>query len=279
MGGQRWLVAGVVAILLGASGCVSCGSKGYGLAYEAGPNCDLPECQRNQVYVFAVAGLNPAAAIALDDLRLKLNEKGFAKVATGQVVYADWMAGEMRRIHAEQPDAVFVVVGVNSAGSTAAKLVQKATADGVPVSAVVFLDADGKTPLSGLGVRTLLVGPGVMAGVESVVIPDASGYTLLTDPRTVDAVTRVLSDAAAGVALPADPGITEWSYPHAPEMRPTVDMGKSVEWAYLFDQPGNTIRPIDQPLPVAVSRPATTTTTATRPAPTGPRATQPAWWP
>src|SRR5262249_5751160 len=146
--------------------------------------------------------------------------------------------------------AVFVIVGVNSGSSTAAKLVQKATADGVPVSAVVFIDTDGKDAVTGLGVRTLVVGPGVMPGVESATINDASGYKLLTNPRTVEAVERVLNDAAAGVALPADPGVFEWSYTHAPEMRPIIDMGKSPEWAYLFDQPGNTIRPIDQPLPI-----------------------------
>src|SRR5262245_32787883 len=114
MGGQRWLLAGVLASVVAGSGCVSCGSNGYGLAHDAGPTCDLPECQRNQVYLFAVGGMNPAAALALDNLRLKLNEQGFAKVATGQTVNTGWMAGEMRRIHAENPEAVFVILGAES---------------------------------------------------------------------------------------------------------------------------------------------------------------------
>src|SRR5262249_47687126 len=158
---------------------------------------------------FAVGGMNPAGARALDALRLKLNEQGFAKVATGPTVWTGWMAGEMRRIRAAEPDAVFVIVGADSGGLAAAKLAGKAVADGLPVAAVVILDPLGKTPAPGLGVRTLTVG-GYGSGAESVSIPDATGYSLLTDPRAVEAVTRVLTEVAAGTPQPVPEVITAW---------------------------------------------------------------------
>src|SRR5690242_441925 len=128
MGGKRWLIAGLVASVVAGAVCVSCGDKGYGLAHDAGPTCELSECQRNQVYLFAVGGMNPAAVLALDDLRLKLNEKGFAKVATAQTIQTGWMAAEMRRVHADNPDAVFVLLGAESGGTSTAKLAEKTVA-------------------------------------------------------------------------------------------------------------------------------------------------------
>ena len=146
--GKRWLVAGVVAILLVGSGCVSCGNKGFAAAREVGPECELPACQRNQVYVFAVSGMNPAGIVALDTLREELNRQGFAKVGTGQPVHAWWMAREMRRIRAQEPEAVFVLLGSESGAAVAAKLAERAAADGLPVAAVVYLDADARWPFS-----------------------------------------------------------------------------------------------------------------------------------
>lgn len=265
---QLWLLTAVVVGLLTGSGCVSCGSKGYGLARDAGPECDIPECQRNQVYVFAVGGLNPAGAIALDSLRLKLNELGFAKVASGQIVHTPWMASEMRRIHAEIPDAVFVIVGTESGGPSAVKLAEKAAAEGLPLVAMVFLDADGKTPAPQLGVRTLTVGSGYgvanSTAVESMSVPNVGRYGLLTDPRTVEAVGQVLKEAALAIPYTGPSELTEWSYPHAPEMRPSVEIGKNIEWAYLFDYHGGNSRAITESVPVLAAKPSQTITTSAR---------------
>lgn len=267
MTGQRWLIAGILASLMAGSGCVSCGSKGFGLARDAGPTCDLPECQRNQMYIFAVGGLNPAGAMALDSLRLKLNEQGFAKVASGQTIHTWWMTREMRRIHAEEPEAVFVIVGAESGGSSAAKLAEKALTEGLPVGAVVLLDAEGRTPASPPGVRTLTVGGfggATTAGTESVVVPDVGRYGLLTDPRTIEAVARVLNEVAATIPLPATQVVAEWSYPHAPEMRPLVEMNTNPEWAFLFDEPGGATRAITDPLPIFATKPTAGTQTSAR---------------
>src|SRR5437867_2460531 len=121
MSGRRGLIAGVVAILLAGSGCMTCGSKGYGLAREAGPDCDVPTCQRSQVYVFVIGDMNPVHMLALESFREQLNRQGYAKVATGQTVHASWMAAEMRRIWNAEPDAVFVVIGAEGAAATAAR--------------------------------------------------------------------------------------------------------------------------------------------------------------
>jgi len=242
MGGRRWLIAGVVASLLAGSGCISCGSKGYGLALEAGPTCEFATCQRDRVYVFAVSGLNPVSMFALDGLRESLNRQGYAKVATAPSVYAGWMAAEMRRIHVDRPDAVFVVVGYESGGPTAVKLAEKAATDGMTIGGVVLIDSEGKTAAPASAIRTLAVGSvyglGSSGEVTSVVIPDAGWYKLPSDDRTVAAILAMLHDSTATIPLPAVEEVGEWSYPLAPPMRPTGNPVRDPDWIYLFDQHG-----------------------------------------
>jgi len=258
----------LLAILAGSPGCVSCASHGYGLAVEAGPNCDVPEFQRNQTYIFAVSSLNPAGILALETLRTKLNEQGFAKVATGQVWHTPWMLAEMRRITATNPEAVFVILGCEAGSPKAVRLVENALAQNLPVAGVVLLDADGKTTAPRLGVRTLTVGSGygsaATTGLESIVVPDVGRISLLTDARTVEAVTRLLNEVAMTIPVPSPVITTGWDYPQAPEDRPIIPIGSSLEWSYLFDQPGSRVTAIGDPLISTATRPAPLSTPTVR---------------
>jgi hypothetical protein len=242
--GRRWLTAGVLGILLAGPGCVCCGNKGYRAAREVGPHCDLPDSQRNRVYVFAVGGVAPPGVHALDALRARLNENGFAKVATGQCFHSEWMAREMRDILTHEPDAVFVLLGCESGCHTAVRLAERANADGLPVVGVVLIDPHGKTRPPAWGVRTLAVGAGYAdaagPGLTTVPAPDAGRFILPTDPRTVTAVIALLNDIAAGIPLPSIGEPAEWGYPYATPPRPVLGPGDAMaEWAFLFEQPGN----------------------------------------
>ena len=249
---QRSLIAGIVVSLLAGSGCETCGSRGFGRAYEAGPNCEVPTCQRNQVYVYAVSGMNPADAWGVDKLREELNKQGFSKVSCGQSLLAFTFASEMRHIHAENPDAVFVIIGSASAAPTAKKLAENAVADGLQVAAFVLLDRDGRTAMPNLGVRTLAIGgygTATPAAGETVVVANTGRYTLASDVRTVDTVTKLLNEVAWTIPQTVELE-TEWSYPHTPPARPMLDTGPYVDWSFLFDEPGGMTRAIDEGVPV-----------------------------
>lgn len=247
MTGQRWVFAGIAAILLTGSGCMSCGHRGYDLARLAGTSCELPACQRNQIHVFAMSGLNPISIMALDGLAEELHRQGFAKVATGQTIHFGWMAREMRRIRDVEPDAQFVIVGFESAGPIAVRLAERLSREGLPINGVVVIDSEGKTAAPISGIRTLAIGnvQGMLSlqTVDSVDVPDAASYGLATDSRTVNAVGRLLTDLASTVPIPVVQEVTEWEYPHAPPMRPEVDPSRYAEWMFLFDQPYAARRP------------------------------------
>jgi hypothetical protein len=262
------LIAATVVILLAGSGCETCGSKGFGVAYEAGPNCEVPTCQRNQVYVFAVCGVNPLESLALDHLREELNKQGFSKVASGHTVFAYSMASQMRQIHAENPDAAFIIIGSETGAPTAVRFAEKAVADGLPVAAFVLLDRDGHTALPNLGVRTIAIGgPGAATSAtgEAVVVAGTGRFTLASDMRTADVITRLLNEIAWTIPQTVQVE-NEWSYPHTPPARPMLDPGPHVDWAFLFDEPGGVTRAINESAPVVTSTTAKPATPAPIPA-------------
>ena len=253
MTGQRWLAIGVVAIALSASGCMTCCHDGYHLARVAGPECELPACQRNDVYVFAISSLNPISVVALDGLREQLNRLGFAKVSTGQTIHAGWMAREMRRIHEADPEATFIIIGFESGSSSAVALADKVAAKGIPLGGVVVIATDGKAPTSQMGLNVLALGKVEDLGQASAEsVPNVATYGLATDARTVEAVGNLLKEVATSIPVPSVTEASEWSYPHAPAMRVMGDPARDPQWSFLFDQYADAAQP---PPPTAPSGP------------------------
>jgi len=238
MSGRHGLIAGVVGILLMGSGCMSCGGNGYGLARQVGPECEALSCQRNRVYVFAISGLHPVEMAAVDTFRDQLNRKGFAKIGTGQAPHATWMANEIKCIRANEPDAVFVFVGVEGGALTAMNLAEKIAADGGPVAAVVMFErrCTARDPVNGC--RMLTVAEKSISADESVAL-----------------VAELLNEIAAKVKPPLIVETTSWDYKHAPEPRPHVAPGHDPEWTFLFDDgvPGPTKV---SPVPALAAKPA-----------------------
>ena len=150
MTGRNWLLFGVAATILSTAGCIIPGYDGARLSQQSGPGCDIPLTQRNQVYVFVVGGDNPLESSSVDKFREGLNAQGFANVATGPSIYYFWMASEMRRIHSEIPNAVFVIAGLDWSVPVAVKLSEKAAKEGLPVSAVVIWTAPSPLTKPGL---------------------------------------------------------------------------------------------------------------------------------
>lgn len=260
MAGQRWMILGVAAIFLASSGCLSCSHHGYDLARHSGPECDVPSCQRNGVYVFAMSSLNPVSIVALDDLREQLNRQGYSKIATGQTIHAGWMAHEMHRIHEEEPEAVFVILGFESAVPAAARLTERSISEGLPVAGVAVIASEDINTITLPRIRTLAIGrtvePANAENLESVPVPNVASYGLATDSRTIEAIGRMLTDTAVSIPMPEIVESAAWSYPFAPPMRPEVDSARDPNWVFMFDQGARAAKPPAQPTSAAQARPA-----------------------
>ena len=247
MSAKRWLTAAALAISANLSGCVSCDHAAHKSALDAGPQCDLPTCERQKVYVYMLNGLTPTGTCGLEGLRDQLAAHGFPKIGCGQVYHAGWVADEMKRVLAEDPDARFVLLGYDLGGAAAVKLAADSLKAGLPVDAVVLLDPMGKGGMTQTGVRTLLVTSGAgrspVPHTESVSIPDVGHYRLPTHPQTVAVVCHLLNEIAAQQMHPEIETFPMWSYEHAPPPRVTPIPG-AVEWNLLSDRPGGATTPL-----------------------------------
>ncbi len=241
MSKRRWAICVLLATVLANTGCVACCHKTHQKAWENGADCDIPTPCRGQVHVFMMHGLTPSTDCGLNALRMKLGESGFAKIGTGELCHAGWVKSEIDCIRLNDPDARFVLLGYDYGGATAVSLARDLTAKGVPVEAVVLLDPIGCGDVPS-GVRTLLVTSGKVTSrvphSERICVPDASHFGLPTHPVTVATITALLTNIAVQYCQPPVEEVPEWSYPHAPEVRPVVKAQPAGEWGFLADRPG-----------------------------------------
>jgi hypothetical protein len=253
MNRRFWAVGAVLAIVLANTGCVTCCHDSYAKALHA-PDCELPPDCRSRVYVFLVHGVTPTTECGLSALRVKLAERGFAKVGEGELAGSFCIASEIKKIHKCEPEAKFVLVGYDLGGAAAVCLSRELLAKGIPVASVVLLDPMGPLPSDRCEIPTLLITSGTKTSTalhtHHVSVPDAKHHTLPAHPVTVESIVSLLSEIAAAEIEPLIDPVPAWSYKHAPEMRPFVPP-TGTEWDFLAEQ-GPPL-PIDaravQPLP------------------------------
>jgi pimeloyl-ACP methyl ester carboxylesterase len=183
---------------------------------------------------------------------MKLAENGFAKIGMGELCHANWVKTEIDNIRACEPEARFVLVGYDLGGGAAVSVARDLHGKGVPVEAVVLLDPLG-CPKETCGVPTLLITSGKTSvrtpHSSRIVVTDSTHFSLPAHATTVAIITDLLREIAVNNCEPETDTITEWSYPHAPEMRgtPNANNAKKTknasQWNFLADRPGTT-RPI-----------------------------------
>src|SRR5262245_16914359 len=129
---QVWLrLFGLVAPVGLISGCL--GQHHPVAAPPAEPAAiaaPLPQACKTHVYVFMVHGLDPFDYADLAGLRAHLNSLGYIKTYHGQLYHAPYFAREMRRLHSEDPDARFALMGFSFGANMARNLAQTAGEEG-----------------------------------------------------------------------------------------------------------------------------------------------------
>lgn len=192
-----------------APGCTTCHHAAQEVSRSpepAGLN-GLPACQRDRVYVFLVSGNDPFGLGQLTGLRDRLNECGFAKVYCGRWLHGTAFEKEVRRIHSDDPDARFVVIGYSLGAAAADATAARLAADGVPLDglvelAPVYLPLSPPVPVPAAR-RVVLVphgaDPAIAPGAEAIHVPGVGHFSLPTHPTAVRTVLETLEAAAARV--------------------------------------------------------------------------------
>ncbi len=138
---RRWLSRGLVAlVLMTGPGCLS-------FLHPIDPPVNdhvaccksLSSCCRNHVYIFFIHGLDPLDYANLSGVRDYVQSLGFIKTYYGQLYHTHYFEKELRRIHEEDCDARFVLVGFSFGANMVRNVAQAVKSDGIFIDLLVYL--------------------------------------------------------------------------------------------------------------------------------------------
>jgi hypothetical protein len=241
-------LGGLVVATLLTPGCLSVLNHVAEPTLETLAACDsVSPLAKNSVYVVLVNGIDPLECGNLSGVRDQLNALGFVKTYYAQVYHEKCLIEELKAVHAERPDARFAIVGFEYGALPARGLALKATAEGLPVDLVVYLQPKGGW-MGGSGAegvaRTIAIRAGHAASIAAPVensdivdVPCFSRYGVPTHPNTLALLATELTRLASGIAVPTptfEPFPTLLDDP-APPPRPVVEQpgAPTDEWDFL----------------------------------------------
>jgi hypothetical protein len=212
-----WSAVVALGLMATSSGCMS-------FLHPVDPNArqnaqfcmDLPEYSRSHVYIFLIHGLDPFDYADLRGVRDYLNGLGFNKVYYGQLYHTLFFEKEIARLHREEPEAHFVVIGFSVGASMARDVALAAKEKGVPIDLLVYLcgtalfEGDRERPENVHRVVSIL--PQVQWNADSfpedVETIRESGiwhFAAPTHPRTLETLAHEIAAVAGTVPVPAPP--------------------------------------------------------------------------
>lgn len=144
MGPKRWtrLLGGwlVAALVCGGTGCLGFLHPVEPPAKEHTAACAaLPAPCRNHVYVFFIHGLDPLDYANLSGVRDYVQSLGFIKTYYGQLYHTAYFRKEICRIHQEDPEARFVLIGFSFGANMVRDVAQAVRDDDVFIDLLVYL--------------------------------------------------------------------------------------------------------------------------------------------
>jgi hypothetical protein len=100
---------------------------------------EAPGCCRDHVYIFLVHGMDPLDWANLEGVRDYCHRLGFSKTYYGQLYHAPYFKKELCRIHREEPQAHFVLIGFSFGANMVRNIAQDAKQEGIPIDLLVYL--------------------------------------------------------------------------------------------------------------------------------------------
>jgi hypothetical protein len=131
-----WLLAASAL----SGGCLSfCHSTGQPPPEQSSACHAVPPGCRNHVYVFFIQGIDPLSVSNLEGVRDYVQALGFIKTYYGYLYHAGTIAKEIRRLHGEDEQAHFVLIGYNLGANRVRDVANAVRSDGIFVDLIVYL--------------------------------------------------------------------------------------------------------------------------------------------
>jgi hypothetical protein len=143
--GRHVLRAALLAIAYVASGsvCFAQTNSVPARTVAARSACQaVPQADRDHIHVFLINGLDPLSSGNFRGVAEQVRRLGFQHVNYGQMYNQPSMRREVIRIHQQDSQAKFVVVGYSFGANLAASLTRAVQTDGVAIDLLVYLAGD-----------------------------------------------------------------------------------------------------------------------------------------
>lgn len=203
----------VAASLTTVGGCLSFCHPVHSPAGEIIQPCQaLPSCCRGQVYVFLINGLDPVNLANLTGVRDHIQALGFRKTYYGQMYHAAYFEKEIRRIHQEEPEARFVLIGFSLGANMARNITQNVKPEGIDIDLLFYLGGntfdnrprdrpENAHRLVNILARGCIWNGAWLDGAENLHEVDVLHYGSPSHPRTLEILDRELALIAAAVPV------------------------------------------------------------------------------
>ncbi|MFL5245021.1 MAG: hypothetical protein ACJ8FY_23210 [Gemmataceae bacterium] len=246
--GRRRLLDGLllVMVLSAAPGCLSYLHPVEPLEKPAQASCvDIPRCCRDHVYVFCINGLDPFDYSNQDGLRDYIHELGFNKLYNGEMYHTTYFQKELHRLHEEDPEARFVLIGFSFGANCARAVARDAKDKGIPIDLLVYLGAntfkneERNQPENTLRILNILAegliwNGDVLDRAENIQVKGVWHFGSPTHPKTLELLESELAQVASRVTVVE---ISEKPRPQdaepTPRVMPPAVQGPRDDWDFL----------------------------------------------
>ena len=192
------------------TGCTTCRHTAFAESLKPVEQVRVLSPARAKVYAFFMNGSDLLELYGFSELREELICAGFPKIYYAQRMDREWYHRELHRLHREDPDARFILVGYGSAADQIQELACQVTREEIPLDAVVYIDPIGaKGDLTqNVPYRAVVLkshhwrAAPRLAAPESITVNGVGHISLPAHPATVQALVDLMTDSALRVPLP-----------------------------------------------------------------------------
>jgi len=204
----------------------------------------VPSPSRGHVYIFMVHGLDPLDYANLAGVRDYLHALGFHKIYLGQLYHTLYFDGEILRLHKEDPQAHFVLIGFSFGANMVRYLANSAKNEGIPIDLLFYLGGNtlhnepADQPDNALKVVNILASGCIWNGVtmdraENISVPDVYHFGSPSHPGTLEVLRRELAVVAERVSKLPLPSLAPPLLTPLPEPPLPPQTGSHGEWDFL----------------------------------------------
>jgi hypothetical protein len=159
-----------------------------------------------------IHGLDPFDYANFSGLRDYLHTLGFNNTYYGQLYHAGHFKGEVRRIHREDPEARFVLIGFSFGANMVRSIAQDVKSEGIRIPLLVYLGGntlentpedhpDNADRLVNILANGWIWNGAQFDDAENINEDDVHHFGSPTHPRTLEALTREITEVASSVPV------------------------------------------------------------------------------